>query len=245
MRRDTAELASYALSHRNLGQSPPLLQRPLRDVPDHSLVIEEDPHPSGLAPGLAPGAVAVAVTAPTSLPVAAAAAATASTTEGGPSLLSSLLRRTSEVEHARDDAEQQPSLDYDNRSPFSATMHHYQSPHPTELSPLLGSLPLFGRSVSYSGSGSGSGSGPGSHPVDEENQKPGSGPRSWTNALVMRPDGRLTNILNPKRWDRNLVLQNAVLTPVACLPAVAVGLLLNILDALSYGLGFSIFPSSL
>jgi SulP family sulfate permease len=40
---------------------------------------------------------------------------------------------------------------------------------------------------------------------------------------------------NPKSWDRKLVWQNAVVTPVGYLPAVILGTLLNILDALSYG----------
>lgn len=40
---------------------------------------------------------------------------------------------------------------------------------------------------------------------------------------------------NPKRWDPQAIWQNIFLTPASCLPSVAVGLLLNILDALSYG----------
>lgn len=40
---------------------------------------------------------------------------------------------------------------------------------------------------------------------------------------------------NPRRWDGRIIWQSAVVDPVSCLPAVAVGLLLNILDALSYG----------
>lgn len=40
---------------------------------------------------------------------------------------------------------------------------------------------------------------------------------------------------NSYRWDRKAMWQNVVVAPVACLPAVCVGLLLNILDALSYG----------
>lgn len=42
-------------------------------------------------------------------------------------------------------------------------------------------------------------------------------------------------VFNPRRWDHRIIWQNAVVDPVSCLPAVAVGLLLNILDALSYG----------
>ncbi|TVY46136.1 Uncharacterized protein LSUB1_G000015 [Lachnellula subtilissima] len=44
------------------------------------------------------------------------------------------------------------------------------------------------------------------------------------------------NVLNPKKWDRTLLWNLAVVTPVGFLPAVILGLLLNILDALSYGM---------
>jgi SulP family sulfate permease len=42
-------------------------------------------------------------------------------------------------------------------------------------------------------------------------------------------------VTNPKRWDRKAIWRNAILAPISCLPAVILGLLLNILDALSYG----------
>lgn len=42
-------------------------------------------------------------------------------------------------------------------------------------------------------------------------------------------------IVNPKSWNRKTIWQNSVVTPVGYLPAVVVGTLLNILDALSYG----------
>jgi SulP family sulfate permease len=45
--------------------------------------------------------------------------------------------------------------------------------------------------------------------------------------------------INPKKWDRRALWNNVVVTPTSCLPAVAVGLLLNILDALSYGMFYS------
>jgi SulP family sulfate permease len=41
-------------------------------------------------------------------------------------------------------------------------------------------------------------------------------------------------IVNPKRWDKQAI-KNAAIAPVGYLPAVILGLLLNILDALSYG----------
>ena len=92
-----------------------------------------------------------------------------------------------------------------------------------------------------------------SHDADIEDQK--SPKRRWTTKLAdsarERRD-RITKIAkvaaNPKRWDRHALWNNVVVAPVACLPAVIVGLLLNILDALSYGmilfpLGSPIFSS--
>ncbi len=48
-------------------------------------------------------------------------------------------------------------------------------------------------------------------------------------------------ISDPKCWNRRAIWENVVVAPAVCLPAVIVGLLLNILDALSYG-GFLISP---
>ena len=48
--------------------------------------------------------------------------------------------------------------------------------------------------------------------------------------------GQFVNIaVKPKNWDRKAIWDTTVVAPVSCLPAVCVGLLLNILDALSYG----------
>ncbi|RDW94341.1 sulfate transporter family protein-like protein [Coleophoma crateriformis] len=46
----------------------------------------------------------------------------------------------------------------------------------------------------------------------------------------------ITTLQHPKMWDRRAIWNNAVVAPTAALPAVILGLLLNILDALSYGL---------
>lgn len=43
-------------------------------------------------------------------------------------------------------------------------------------------------------------------------------------------------VINPRRWDSRAIWDNAVLAPISVLPAVTLGLLLNILDALSYGM---------
>ncbi|KAF4123384.1 sulfate permease, SulP family [Geosmithia morbida] len=49
-------------------------------------------------------------------------------------------------------------------------------------------------------------------------------------------------VVNPKRWDSKAIWENLVVAPASCMPAVCVGLLLNILDALSYGM--ILFPLS-
>ncbi|KAJ5505776.1 sulfate transporter [Penicillium expansum] len=41
---------------------------------------------------------------------------------------------------------------------------------------------------------------------------------------------------NPKSWDRRVIWKEAVVYPASLVPAVLLGLLLNILDALSYGM---------
>lgn len=43
-------------------------------------------------------------------------------------------------------------------------------------------------------------------------------------------------ISNPKSWDMRLVFREVVVRPVSILPSVFLGLLLNLLDALSYGI---------
>ncbi|WEW55753.1 hypothetical protein PRK78_001186 [Emydomyces testavorans] len=41
---------------------------------------------------------------------------------------------------------------------------------------------------------------------------------------------------NPRKWNRRAILQEGIIYPASLLPAVLLGLLLNILDALSYGM---------
>lgn len=76
--------------------------------------------------------------------------------------------------------------------------------------------------------------------------------RRWYYAPLGKAKARVSRVArkfqDPKTWDRRALWQNAVVAPVVCLPAVIVGLLLNILDALSYGmilfpLGSPIFAS--
>lgn len=54
----------------------------------------------------------------------------------------------------------------------------------------------------------------------------------------VREHGRIViqRLSNPKSWDRKEIWHNAVILPASLIPAVFLGLLLNILDALSYGM---------
>lgn len=68
------------------------------------------------------------------------------------------------------------------------------------------------------------------------------GKRNWFGRVRQRGQKIESNVVqgiriatNPKKWDSKALAQNVVYDPLSCLPAVAVGLLLNILDALSYG----------
>jgi SulP family sulfate permease len=105
----------------------------------------------------------------------------------------------------------------------------------SEISPLLAA-----ESREAHGSGYGIG-GEGGNGADLESQKQ-LARGEWlgrTTDSLRHARGRVATILpvigNPKRWDRRALWDNVVVAPVACLPAVVVGLLLNILDALSYG----------
>jgi SulP family sulfate permease len=113
--------------------------------------------------------------------------------------------------------------------------HRDTTDEPCEMSPLLAARSRESQRGDY-GINHENG-----HAVDLEGQKHG-GRRKWlgrTADSLRDTRGRVASILpiigNPKRWNRHLLWQNAVVAPVACLPAVVVGLLLNILDALSYG----------
>lgn len=71
--------------------------------------------------------------------------------------------------------------------------------------------------------------------VDLESQK-GPSRTGWLHRTIDSVKGGRGKVARGfKSWDRHALWKNVVVAPVACLPAVVVGLLLNILDALSYG----------
>lgn len=61
------------------------------------------------------------------------------------------------------------------------------------------------------------------------------GPKQFRRRATARVSQYARVLLHPGKWDGRAIWGAAVVTPASYLPAVLVGLLLNILDALSYG----------
>ena len=155
----------------------------------------------------------------------------------GPSVLSNLLKKSPPESFTGDRSKFLDALQSELRQGVASPVEHGsniaddgdqdgEEPRPSEHTPLLERV----RSVtSYS------------NDVDAEGQKQAP-VRKWLNGLVEsghRVESQVSYTValaaNPRRWNGKAMWQHIVVAPVACLPAVAVGLLLNILDALSYG----------
>lgn len=61
-------------------------------------------------------------------------------------------------------------------------------------------------------------------------------PSTVFNQGILNLAERSRVVFNPKAWDKRAIWQEGVVHPVSLIPAVLLGLLLNILDALSYGM---------
>ncbi|KAI1734755.1 sulfate transporter family-domain-containing protein [Xylaria scruposa] len=234
VREDTAELASYILANKEDKQSASFLaQRSLNSSQlsfDHRVnddtqyshtdrieEVSEPPSPDG---------------------------ETDATEDVGPSMLTSMLRRSPPEVPPPPPVSVDDSMYSDRlRSPRSMSTMSLSagSAEPAERSPGVSEgaseiTPLLGPKLHRSQS-----------PVDLEdleNQKPQNTKRirsSITQAAKKRIRA-LATVMNPKSWDKKAIWDKAVVNPLRCLPAVIVGLLLNVLDALSYGM--ILFPLS-
>ncbi|KAF4581103.1 sulfate transporter family protein [Ophiocordyceps camponoti-floridani] len=144
--------------------------------------------------------------------------------DAGPSVLSNLLKRSPPASLARGSDE---ALEAAHKRP---------QPCPVQTEPMRRVVAateetrLLDDEVCPDGLGDSS---------DLEGQKLPHG-RTWFGKLGGRLLGRaqpaFAVTFDPRRWDRRTVWKTMVLGPASCLPAVIVGLLLNILDALSYGM---------
>ncbi|KAL2129854.1 hypothetical protein VTI74DRAFT_7202 [Chaetomium olivicolor] len=256
VRQDTAELANYFLSDKKDGRGAPILRR-ARSGSAHAA----RPAPEPLASDIGPSRSSKTIDE-VSRPLSPHAPEEHPTE--GPSMLTTMFRRSPPDNHFsyvpkegqphdEDTTAENSGIDDDTLTrvptvePRPLLGHRDTAVDASETSPLL----AVGSRQSLGSYGGGHANGNG---VDLEGQKQ-TGQKSWLGRIAgsfWDTGGRIASmvpiIANPKRWDRHAVWENAVVAPVACLPAVVVGLLLNILDALSYGmilfpLGTPIFAS--
>ena len=242
VRRDTADIASYALSHRQHGVSPGLLGRTLSHSPPASETSTLGPGRHGGAPQNDPAfrrasfsQIAPAFQSPGSR---------ANAPQESPSMLTNLLRGSPPA-HGHEETDGA----YDVAAPSSSDEEAEDSgdgeavtggwvtreasrletvPELDEQTPLLSSAASKQSSVRGR---------PRSRDGDLEAQ--GAGQPSTLRRLGRRARSRAggfaTVLTNPRKWDGRAIWHCAVVAPASYLPAVLVGLLLNILDALSYG----------
>ncbi|KAI0141048.1 sulfate transporter family protein [Hypoxylon sp. NC0597] len=223
VREDTAELASYVLSDKKDRRSTSFLNRisstsshPGRDQP-----VSQNELPSAGDLQTSSTDTLDEIPEPSSL-----ASRIEADPDSGPSALTSMLKR-SPPQSLHESSNGSQAVPYNSHQlPSTGSPQSDLDNGASERTPLLSTISRRPES-------------PGSiTEIDDiESQKPKIGPSSML--LGGGIGGRIRAIrglANPKTWDRKVVWQRVVVDPVHCLPAVIVGLLLNILDALSYGM---------
>ncbi|KAL2271090.1 hypothetical protein VTJ83DRAFT_461 [Remersonia thermophila] len=267
VREETAELANYFLSGKQDAQSPPPFIRRARSS---SLNIVQTS--SGLhTPDSGTARQAETITEVSEPPSPDQPPTELADAGEGPSMIANMLRRsppdrgqgyapkmeqglegsiTAENTGGEEEDEEEENEEALTRVPTSESarpsVHRTVSEPAGEMAPLLQSA----GDLDYGIAG---GEGLASDEDLEGQKQPGQ--KRWigrTTHSLRRVGDRVAKALpavgHPKRWDRRALWHKAVVEPVSCLPAVVVGLLLNILDALSYGmilfpLGNPIFAS--
>ena len=228
VREDTAELATYLLSDGQTQQNPSFLQRPRSSV--HEASLPESGDDSSMTGTVRNQDTIVEVSEPPS----PAEIEDDTGEQDGPSVLSNLLRKSPPQSVIRDrshrlsvEHDEPDTSDDDDHTEVEHRRNSGQGVEATEHTPLIRRV-SSGNRYSYGS--------------DVEGQKPQSERHPWFNGLVEaghKMEERMAHgvavAVNPRKWDQKALWQNAVVAPASCLPAVAVGLLLNILDALSYG----------
>ncbi|XP_044724750.1 sulfate permease family domain-containing protein [Hirsutella rhossiliensis] len=229
VREDTAELASYLLSDGAAQRRPSFLQRSRPSVQDLFALEHDSSEPTDDDAGASH--TILELSEPTS---PESEADNTGEDSDGPSVLSNLLRRsppdsvTTDAPISTDSRQAGPKPQ--RRASLQAEPRHCADNAQAEVTE---DTPLLSETTSQDAFGD---------VADIEGQKRSHGLR-WLGRLVER--GRQVEeralhavavTANPRHWDRRAIWQNAVLSPASCLPAVLVGLLLNVLDALSYGM---------
>ncbi|KAL7789401.1 sulfate transporter family domain-containing protein [Trichoderma ceciliae] len=235
VREDTAELASYLLSDGATQRRPSFLQR--HKPSSHEVFGPEFGDADSIEGSMRPSSATILEVSEPPSPEDREDRQHL-VEEEGPSALSNLLKKSSppssvleqtsfpkaRSENVDAGQSQSPPLDEIQHRPAAGETED------SEYAPLLGR-----RSRQAPGSGD-CGS------DDLEGQKTLARAR-WLHGLVERRQKvehhlvRIAKVASsPRSWNRKAIWETAIVEPVSCLPAVAVGLLLNILDALSYGM---------
>ncbi|TDZ13004.1 Uncharacterized protein C8035_v000322 [Colletotrichum spinosum] len=248
VREDTAELASYLLSDKKTGQSPSFLSRQ-RPQPSHHLAREAALSDTEDEEGIAQVNSSDTIQEVSEPPSPDEDDAAEALQDDGPSMLTSLLKRSppqSQYDPSRDPSPERPlsSSDLESHEVTSRPLPPKQR-HEPETEPAVEAAveeptertPLIRRLSSESGGTNGT-----ANDIDMEGQKP-KARKQWFRGLkdlTVNVEDHIVHgvqiAASPKSWNRQSLWQNAVVAPVSCLPAVIVGLLLNVLDALSYGM---------
>lgn len=252
VREDTAELASYFLSDKTSRQSPNFLTRPrsqsLNFRREGSLrgVFSDDEDDLDGTNGGASSDTIVEVSEP---PSPEEDVDEDYQQHDGPSILTNLLRR-SPPESYQDrplvptgaDPSFGRNVGRDGSNVIFPPSEDIVPEEATENTPLIRSGSQKSqrsnrsqRSTPQSQNGQSSVDGTLSDDMDIEGQFKRPEPANWLTKKAARIQDFVRTKSNPKAWNSK-ALVHTLLVPVKCLPAVLVGLILNILDALSYGM---------
>ncbi|CRK13064.1 hypothetical protein BN1723_009918, partial [Verticillium longisporum] len=235
VREDTAELASYLLSDKKSNQSPAFLsRRRSQQSQAQSLLPSEDDDADYGSETIhevsEPPSPHNEIQPDDELP------------DEGPSILTSLLRKSPPQSRGASSPSPEPRVPEietpaleQKRSRSSERQRRQRGSMGGEEAESTERTPLLGR-VSSDGHGTN-----GRTTDDVEGQKPRPR-RQWLNGLKTAGHNVEASLArtakaatSPQIWNRKSLWANVVVAPVSCLPAVIVGLLLNVLDALSYG----------
>lgn len=228
VREDTADLADYFLSDGSAQRRRALLQRPPRSSV-HDLFSPDGDNES-IDDNVRSSETIPEVSEPASPDDQADQKPIDAQDDDGPSMLANLLKRSppqSGVTTSFDTTKRRPSIP----KPESPQLNQTQTEDEDEQAIATENSPLLPGSSNRRRV---------SDTADLEGQAKGN--KRWIHKLMDKGHRLESNVthafavaVNPSRWDGKAIWQNAVADPISCLPAVAVGLLLNILDALSYG----------
>ncbi|RYP90556.1 hypothetical protein DL770_003318 [Monosporascus sp. CRB-9-2] len=238
VREDTAELASYVLSDKDKRNPSFLTARASFSSHNGSEAATHQHGIDDLGGSHASGAGPIEeVSEPSSSETTPDEA-----THAGPSVLASMLKHSPPQPFEDEAAGSEELHDADRQDPFLLThdsrQHNGDRPSPTNGMPTSASerTPLLIPKPSQPSPSSTT-----SEYGDVESQKP-KAKVPWSRFLPPfggKAENKLhgfSRMMKPRTWNRRAIWQHAVVEPARCVPSVIVGLLLNILDALSYGM---------